>query len=85
MPKTKPAAGGALPAHDYQNPVTAIANMLSIMNVCCFALEGVEDWNDEIRQRATLDIRRTLEMAVAYGWDAMGAVETALAKKGGAA
>lgn len=65
------SAAPVLPGWHYKDPKIAFANVVSLVNVCSIAIGAVNEWNEEIADRAIQDIKHVLEFAAAYGDDAI--------------
>lgn len=68
------------------DPVYRVANLTSLIAVCAMALDAVDEFNDDIRKRTTMDIKHVLELSTIYAEETIVDVERAIsaAKKGGA-
>lgn len=62
-------------------PSYAVANLASICTVCAIALDGTDDWADDIASSARQDIKHVLELAALLAVDACCEVEKLEAKQ----
>lgn len=66
-------ADGRWPKFDPQSLASRVWALSSLMATCAFALEGIRDWNDEVRREGAEAIGQTLALGSYLGsglsWD----------------
>lgn len=66
------------------DPVYAVSNLSSLFTVCAIAIDGADDFREDIKDRLLEEIRCVLNMGAIIAQDVAVLVERQIDRKGGA-